>query len=89
MRGVEVMKRLRPMRSIIESTNGPGKLTTALQIDKRVNGIPATSSKSDIFLKNNLASIEYDIGRSYRIGVSKDLDKRLRFFIKGNKFVSQ
>jgi 3-methyladenine DNA glycosylase Mpg len=33
--------------------------------------------------------MEFEIGSSHRIGVNKDLDRKLRFFIKGNKYVSR
>jgi 3-methyladenine DNA glycosylase Mpg len=33
--------------------------------------------------------MEFEIGSSHRIGVRKDLEKKLRFFIKGNRFISR
>jgi len=85
--GIDVMKRNRPVRELTELTNGPGKLTTALKIDKGLNGVPVTSCESEIIITNN--EIELEVGRTHRIGVKKDLPKKLRFFIKGNKFVSK
>jgi len=35
------------------------------------------------------APVITNYSRSYRIGVSKDLPEKLRFFIKDNKFVSK
>ena len=86
-RGIEIMKKNRPVRKVDALTNGPGKLTTALKIEKSLNGIPVTSNESEIFIAKN--KIEFEIESSYRIGVKKDLDRKLRFFIKGNNFVSR
>jgi len=85
--GIEVMKTYRSVKKDIDLTNGPGKLTMALKIDKSLNGIFVTSHKSEIIIINNI--MELKIGQSHRIGVTKDLEKKLRFFIKGNRFVSK
>jgi DNA-3-methyladenine glycosylase len=87
VKGIEVMKRNRPVKKGVNLTNGPGKLTTALKIDKRLNGVPVTSNESEIVITND--KTEFEMGSSYRIGVRKDLEKKLRFFIKGNRFVSR
>ena len=86
-KGIEAMKRNRHVEKVYDLTNGPGKLSIALKIDKSLNGVPVTSYESKIIIANN--QMEYEIGSSYRIGVKKDLEKKLRFFIKGNKFVSR
>jgi DNA-3-methyladenine glycosylase len=86
-KGIEIMKTHRPVKKVRDLTNGPGKLTIALKIDKSLNGNPVTSYESEILILNN--EMEFKIGSSYRIGVTKDLERRLRFFIKGNKFVSR
>jgi len=85
--GMEVMKRLRPVTNVVNLANGPGKLTIALRIDKRVNGLPVTSYESTLTVVDNRTKPE--IGSSHRIGVKRDLDRNLRFFIKGNNFVSR
>jgi DNA-3-methyladenine glycosylase len=85
--GIEIMKRNRAVTKLFNLTNGPGKLTIALMIDKRVNGDLVTTCKSKLFVTDS--GIKPEIGRSHRIGVTKDLDKKLRFFIKGNKYVSR
>jgi len=86
-KGIEIIKKNRPAKKLSDLTNGPGKLTIALKINKNLNGVPVTSSESEINVANN--KIEFEIGSSYRIGVRKDLERKLRFFIKGNKFVSK
>jgi DNA-3-methyladenine glycosylase len=86
-KGIEIMKKNRPAKKLFDLANGPGKLTMALKINKDLNGIPVTSCESKITIANNKMKLE--IGSSYRIGVRKDLERKLRFFIKGNKFVSK
>lgn len=84
--GVEAMKINRPVDSLTELTSGPGKLSVALDIGKNLNGLPVTHPDSIIQVIEN--NIIFDIGRSHRIGVKRDTKKELRFYIKGNKFVS-
>jgi len=85
-KGIEFMLVHRPVRKEIDLTNGPGKLTIALKIDKSLNGIPVTSESQIMIIDNKM---EFKIGSSHRIGVKKDLKRKLRFYIKGNKFVSR
>jgi len=84
--GIEVMKTHRSVEKDVDLTNGPGKLTIALKIDKSLNGIPVTSESQIMIIDNKM---EFKIGSSHRIGVTKDLKRKLRFYIKGNKFVSR
>ncbi len=86
-KGMEAMKKNRPVKKLFNLANGPGKLTIALKINKDLNGVPVTSCESEITIANN--KMEFEIGSSHRIGVRKDLERKLRFFIKGNKFVSR
>jgi len=86
-KGMEAMKKNRPVKKLFDLANGPGKLTIALKINKGLNGVLVTSCESEITIANN--KMEFEIGSSHRIGVRKDLEKKLRFFIKGNKFVSR
>jgi DNA-3-methyladenine glycosylase len=85
--GIEEMKKNRKTKNVFELTNGPGKLTKALAIDKSLNGIDSTSEKSQINFFDSKG--KFEISCSHRIGVTKDLLKELRFFIKDNKFVSR
>ena len=85
--GITVMQRNRPTLHIKELTNGPGKFSLAFKIDKSLNGMSVTSDAGKVFIVNNPMSCE--IGSSHRIGVQKDVEKELRFYIKGNKFLSK
>jgi len=80
------MKTHRLVQKDVDLTNGPGKLTIALKIDKSLNGIPVTSESPIMIIDNKM---EFKVGSSHRIGVKKDLKRKLRFYIKGNIFVSR
>jgi DNA-3-methyladenine glycosylase len=86
-KGIEIMKKNRPVKKLFDLANGPGKLTIALKINRDLNGVPVTSCKREITIANN--NMEFEIGISNRIGVRKDLQRKLRFFIKTNRFVSK
>lgn len=87
VRGVERMKANRGIEDLVELVNGPGKLTEALRISKDLNAADVTSNISQVSLADNEKSFE--IESSHRIGVREDLEKRLRFFIKGSEYVSR
>jgi len=75
----------------IELTNGPGKLCRYLKIDKKLNGIDLTGNI--LWLEDRGAKIPPNqIVKAKRIGVDyagKWKNKKWRFYIKNNPFVSQ
>jgi DNA-3-methyladenine glycosylase len=88
IKGIEIMRKNRKVKSLIELTNGPGKLCKALKIDIKLNDKFLTHKKSDVTICEGKRE-NFQICSSHRIGVTKDLKRKLRFFIKGNKFVSK
>jgi DNA-3-methyladenine glycosylase len=87
--GVETMEKRRRVKRIWDISNGPGKLTKALNIDERYNGYNVSSPESPIKTYRYKDIEEGRIGRSHRIGVTMDTDIQLRFYITGNKWVSR
>jgi DNA-3-methyladenine glycosylase len=86
--GMEAMYRRRPAaRTERDLTSGPGKLTRALAITRAQNGVDMT--RSDLVVREPDATGTVDIGVSPRIGISKCADLPLRFFVKGNRFISR
>ena len=86
LEGVEIMQRLRKTTELLDLTRGPGRLAQALQIDRRHDGADLCESE-----KLWLGEIDYPIGpigKSVRIGITRAADKLLRFFERGNPFVS-
>lgn len=68
-------------------TNGPGKVCAALGIDKELYGHELTVEPLVLEFAPLLPG--ETIGRSPRVGISKNIDAPKRFFIEGNAFVSR
>jgi DNA-3-methyladenine glycosylase len=65
---------------------GPGRLTAALRVDRRHDGLDLFSDRQ-LWIGHdghNIASI----GESVRIGLSKAVDERLRYFVVGSRYLS-
>lgn len=87
LEGIEIMKINRKVFDVKRLTSGPGNLSKALKITKELNGIDVTDKNSEIVIADNKE--KFKICSSHRIGVSRDLKRKLRFFIANNKFVSR
>lgn len=86
--GIATMRRRRKCADVLELTSGPGKLTQALGITKRHHGVDVTQAASPVVvIRGPRRSL--DIASSHRIGVRADLDRPLRFFLRGCPFVSR
>jgi len=88
IQGINVMKKNRERENLQRLTNGPGKLTKALAITKELNGVFVTERRGELTVREGEES-RFKVSSSHRIGVTKDLRRKLRFFAEGNKFVSK
>jgi len=88
LEGIEIMRKNRKVEDIRNLTSGPGKLTKALAITKEQNGIDVTEISSELTIAEGKME-SFEIETSHRVGVKNDLPRELRFFVKGNKFVSK
>lgn len=86
--GVDVMKSRRKCDSLEQLTNGPSKLCQALAIDKKMLGQNFFDSKF-ISLSPGRNFSPKKIEASTRIGITKAVDLKWRFFIKDNRFVTK
>jgi len=84
--GIALMESNRGTKRIRDLARGPGRLTQALDIDLRFDGIDLCGP-GDLWLATDGANAP-KIGRSVRIGLSKEAHRPLRFFARGNAFVS-
>jgi DNA-3-methyladenine glycosylase len=85
-----LLRALEPLKNIEAKTSGPGLLCRALKIDRRLNGHDLLSD--DFFIAASDVPEKFSIIKSPRVGVdyAKHWAKRhLRFYIKGNPFVSR
>ena len=87
--GTEVMMRLRGVRSLSKLMNGPGRLSAALAIDKYFHKKPVYVRSYGLWLEPGRRVNDEDVVRARRVGVSADLEKPLRFYIRGSPYVSK
>ena len=86
--GIALMIRNRGgVSRVTDLARGPGRLTAALGIDKRFDGIDLCDANSPIWLGAGLKP-EPRIGVSVRIGISRAAHRKLRFYERGSPFVS-
>lgn len=86
--GLDLMRRRRPKaRSVHELASGPGKLTQAMGITRRLNGADLTRGPLLVRALRNEPSFELGVGP--RIGVRHCADWPLRFYIRGHPCVSR
>lgn len=85
--GIDVMLANRSVPETRELTSGPGKLTMALGIDKRLHEADVTEGGGRVYIASEVREIE--VGTSHRIGVTTDLPEELRFYVRGNPYLSR
>jgi len=79
--GINIMIKNRKIKKIETLTNGPGKLTQALQIDRGQNGIDLTK-KGELYICEGKKVVSKDIIATPRIGISKATENLWRFILK-------
>ncbi|MBZ9675643.1 DNA-3-methyladenine glycosylase [Mesorhizobium sp. ES1-1] len=84
--GIEIMRANRGLDRLRDLTRGPGRLAQALRIDRSLDGLDLCR-QGPLWLAHG-ESEAGEIGASVRIGITKDADRPLRFYVRGNPFVS-
>jgi DNA-3-methyladenine glycosylase len=84
--GIELMKRRRKTDKLIDLARGPGRLAAALQVDERLDGVDLCTD-GPLWLGTPVQKSAH-IGKSVRIGITREVGRLLRFFEVGNPFVS-
>jgi DNA-3-methyladenine glycosylase len=84
--GIAIMQRNRGIERVRDLARGPGRLSAALRIDRRLDGIDLCRTGPLWLGSDGQASGE--IGQSKRIGITRAADNLLRFYVRGNGFVS-
>ena len=84
--GIELMKRRRKTDKLIDLARGPGRLAAALQVDERLDGLDLCTD-GPLWLGTPVQKSAH-IGKSVRIGITREVGRLLRFFEVGNPFVS-
>jgi len=88
LEGIPLMQRWRGTERLSDLARGPGRLATALDIDRSYDGIDLCTD-GRLWLAVEAPGIPPSrIGRSVRIGISREMHRKLRFFERDNSFVS-
>ena len=85
--GVELMDSMLPKSGRRDIGRGPGRLTKALKIDLRHDGMNLCKTSSSLWLAES-AKTTGRIGKSVRIGLTYEADRLLRFYDRESASVS-
>ncbi|GAC1666880.1 MAG: DNA-3-methyladenine glycosylase [Candidatus Acidiferrum sp.] len=102
LEGIEQMERHRKTSRLLDLTRGPGRLAAALKIDRRHDGIDLCGGKrpsgkkrdaGKLWLGELRAKAEGEqrseaVETTVRIGITRAAHEPLRFYERGNPFVS-
>jgi len=86
LEGVDLMQSSRGTTRLLDLARGPGRLTEAMRIDLRQDGLDLCAA-GPLWLAAG-AQNTGDIGESVRIGLTRNVDPRWRFYERGNPYVS-
>lgn len=84
--GIAIMRLNRGVERLRDLARGPGRLAMALRIDRSLDGLDLCR-QGPLWLAHDDRE-PGDIGQSIRIGITKDADRPLRFYLRGSPFVS-
>jgi DNA-3-methyladenine glycosylase len=91
--GIDHMRRARKLvrgarkdGRLLDLARGPGKLTSAMQVDLRHDGIDLFA-EGPLWIGSDGTTVDA-IGESTRIGITKGVDARLRYFVAGSAYLS-
>ena len=85
-----LLRAVEPVRNVEGRTQGPGRLCKAMRIDRRLNARDLVSD--DFYIADSPKSEPPAIVKSPRVGVDyagRWAKRHLRFYIRGNPFVSK
>lgn len=88
LEGLAAMQRRRGTTRPTDLLRGPGRLAEAFRLERRHDGLDLCSPRDELWLAAGTPLRAAGIGESVRIGVTLEAERVLRFFIRGNPFVS-
>jgi DNA-3-methyladenine glycosylase len=86
LQGIAIMRLNRGIERVRDLARGPGRLSAALRIDRGLDGLDLCR-EGPLWLGHGDGDAG-EIGQSARIGISRDTDRLLRFYLRGSPFVS-
>jgi DNA-3-methyladenine glycosylase len=91
LEGIAIMANNRGTERLRDLTRGPGRLAQALRIDRSLDGLDLCRTGPLWLARDGHGASEIGkgkIGKSVRIGISRDAERVLRFYVRGSPFVS-
>ncbi len=86
LEGIPIMQLNRRVERVRDLARGPGRLTAALRVDPSLDGLDLCREGPLWLARGDREPVE--IGQSIRIGVSRDANRLLRFYLRDSPFVS-
>jgi len=86
LEGIEQMRLLRGVESVRDLARGPGRLAEAFAIDRSLDGVDFFGG-GVLWIGSELRKVRR-VGVSVRIGITKEAHRPLRYYERGNAFVS-
>jgi DNA-3-methyladenine glycosylase len=86
LEGIEIMQRFRKTTRTRDIARGPGRLAQAMHIDKRYDGVDLCAGEA--LWHGTAARRIGPICSSTRIGLTREVHRKRRFFESGNPYVS-
>ena len=84
--GVAIMQENRGVERLRDLARGPGRLAMALRIDRALDGLDLCRP-GPLWLAHD-GHKAGAIGESVRIGITREAERALRFYVRGNPYVS-
>lgn len=86
LQGIDRMQRYRHTKDLVNLTSGPGRLAEAFGINRKFDGLDLVGG-SKLWLGTAIRPAG-KLVTSVRIGITKEAHRPLRFYERGNRFVS-
>jgi DNA-3-methyladenine glycosylase len=84
--GIPIMQLNRGTERLRDLARGPGRLAQALRIDRDLDGLDLC--RKGLLWLGQADGKPGEIAESIRIGITRDADRLLRFYLRGSPFVS-
>jgi DNA-3-methyladenine glycosylase len=86
LEGIAIMQLNRGVERLRDLARGPGRLAAALRVDRALDGLDLCRA-GPLWLGRGEGE-PGEIGQSIRIGISRDANRLLRFYVRKSPFVS-
>jgi DNA-3-methyladenine glycosylase len=86
LEGIPIMQLNRGIERLRDLARGPGRLTVASRVDSRFDGLDLCR-EGPLWLGRG-DNKPGEIGQSVRIGIAREANRLLRFYLRGSPFVS-